>query len=50
MHADHDPRTRRELIRLGLDPYDPQYGKGKCHVCHSKKTSEESPGGWNVRD
>jgi 5-methylcytosine-specific restriction protein A len=46
-HADHHPRTRRELVRLGLNPHDPQYGRGLCHNCHSKNTAEQTPGGWH---
>lgn len=47
-HADHHPRDRDELVRLGLDANDPQYGRGLCHSCHSKVTAERQPGGWNV--
>lgn len=48
-HADHHPRDRRELVALGLNPNDPQYGRGLCHGHHSKHTSEAQPGGWNAR-
>lgn len=49
VHADHHPHGRDELIRLGLNPNDPQYGRGLCHSCHSKVTAEKQPGGWNIR-
>jgi 5-methylcytosine-specific restriction enzyme A len=48
-HADHWPRTKRDLRRLRLDEHDPQYGRGLCAPCHSKHTAAESPGGWNAR-
>lgn len=44
--ADHYPRTRRELARLGLDPHDPGYGRGLCRACHDRHTAATSPGGW----
>lgn len=47
--ADHWPRDRRELVRLGLDPNDPQYGRGLCKACHDQHTATEQPGGWNQR-
>lgn len=46
-HADHHPRSRRELVALSLDPNDPKYGRGVCHRCHSKRTAEDQPGGWH---
>jgi 5-methylcytosine-specific restriction protein A len=46
-HADHWPRDRRELAAAGLDPDDPQYGRGLCGPCHSSHTAAEQPGGWN---
>lgn len=46
--ADHFPRSRRELVRLGLDPNDPQYGRGLCTRCHSSETAKRQPGGWNA--
>lgn len=48
--ADHHPLERRELVDAGLDPNDPQYGRGMCPRCHDRKTSRTSPGGWNARD
>lgn len=46
--ADHYPRDRRELVRLGLNPNDPQYGRGLCASCHGIVTAEHQPGGWNA--
>jgi len=48
-HADHWPRDRTELVRLGLDPDDPQYGRGLCQPCHSSETAAHQPGGWHAR-
>jgi 5-methylcytosine-specific restriction protein A len=47
--ADHYPRSRRELEALGLDPNDPEYGRGLCASCHSRETARHQPGGWNIR-
>lgn len=47
--ADHHPRDRRELARLGLNPNDPRYGRGLCASCHGYHTSQAQPGGWNAR-
>lgn len=44
--ADHYPRSRRELAAAGLDPNDPQYGRGLCHPCHSSETAAHQPGGF----
>lgn len=44
--ADHYPHSRDELIELGLDPNDPQYGRGLCAPCHSSETARNQPGGW----
>lgn len=51
VHADHWPRGRDELLRLGLDPDDPQHGRGLCTSCHSKETAAnpDQRGGWNAR-
>lgn len=48
-HADHYPLDRRDLVRQGLDPNDPQYGRGLCHRCHSAETARLQPGGFNRR-
>lgn len=47
--ADHHPRSRRELVDLGLNPDDPQYGRGLCHSHHSQSTHVHQPGGWAAR-
>jgi 5-methylcytosine-specific restriction protein A len=44
--ADHWPRSRKELQAQGLDPDDPQYGRGLCKPCHSRETAKHQPGGW----
>ena len=49
VHADHYPIDRRTLELRGLDPDDPQYGRGLCARCHSRETAREQPGGWNAR-
>jgi 5-methylcytosine-specific restriction protein A len=46
-HADHWPLSRRELTEQGLDPNDPQHGRGLCPPCHSSETAANQPGGWN---
>lgn len=46
--ADHWPRDRRELVRLGLDADDPQYGRGICKACHDQHTAVAQPGGWHL--
>lgn len=45
--ADHYPHSRKELIELGLDPNDPQYGRGLCKPCHDSETAANQPGGWH---
>lgn len=47
--ADHYPTSRRALIDQGLDPNDPQYGRGLCKPCHDSETAKHQPGGWNNR-
>lgn len=44
--ADHYPRTRRELIDLGLDPNNPEHGRGLCAQHHNMHTAATSPGGF----
>lgn len=46
--ADHYPHSRRELIQLGLNPNDPQFGRGLCHQHHSIETAQHQPGGFNA--
>lgn len=48
VHADHWPLDRRTLTARGLDPDDPQHGRGLCGRCHSSHTAAEQPGGWNT--
>ena len=48
--ADHDPHERRDLVGMGLDPNDPQYGRGKCKRCHDARTARTSQGGFLQRD
>ncbi|MGW4802984.1 holin [Kitasatospora sp. NPDC004272] len=47
-HADHHPLSRRELAAQGLNPDDPQHGRGLCHGCHSRETAQHQPGGWHA--
>ncbi len=47
--ADHHPLSRRELEAQGLDPNDPERGRGLCKPCHDRETSTHQPGGWNQR-
>lgn len=47
--ADHHPRSRKELIALGMNPNDPRHGRGLCKKCHDRSTAREQPGGWNRR-
>jgi len=47
--ADHYPTERRDLVSAGLDPNDPQYGRGLCSSCHNRWTAKSSPGGWAAR-
>ena len=49
VHADHYPLSRAELVRRGMDPNDPQRGRGLCHRCHSSETARLQPGGWHQR-
>lgn len=46
--ADHHPLSRRDLVRLNLDPNDPKRGRGLCHDCHSGETAGNQPGGWHA--
>lgn len=47
VHADHWPLSRRDLVDRGLDPDDPDHGRGLCGPCHSSETAMHQPGGWN---
>lgn len=46
--ADHWPLSRRELVDRGLDPDDPQHGRGLCKRHHDRETARHQPGGWNA--
>lgn len=46
--ADHYPRSRKELEALGLNPDDPQHGRGLCKPCHDTETAAHQPGGWHA--
>ena len=48
VHADHWPLDRKALAAAGLDPNDPQHGRGLCGPCHSSETARHQPGGWNT--
>jgi 5-methylcytosine-specific restriction enzyme A len=45
--ADHHPLERRELVTRGLNPDDPDRGRGVCKRCHDRHTAESNPAGWN---
>lgn len=47
--ADHHPLSRRELVAQGMDPDNPNNGRGLCESCHNKSTAKLQPGGWNAR-
>lgn len=46
--ADHYPHERKDLIEMGLNPNDPQYGQGLCAPCHDSKTARTASG-WSDR-
>lgn len=48
--ADHWPTSRRQLVTQGLDPNDPQHGRGLCASCHGTETATNPTqrGGWNT--
>lgn len=46
--ADHHPLSRRQLLARGLDPNDPDRGRGLCEPCHNAETAQHQPGGWNA--
>lgn len=45
--ADHYPTSRRDLVAQGLNPNDPQYGRGLCADDHNSETAAHQPGGFN---
>jgi 5-methylcytosine-specific restriction protein A len=38
--ADHYPLSRRELVARGMNPNDPQHGRGLCKSHHSHDTAQ----------
>jgi 5-methylcytosine-specific restriction protein A len=38
--ADHHPLTRRELLAVGKNPNDPQYGRGLCTTCDHRQSGQ----------
>lgn len=44
--ADHYPLSRRDLVAQGLNPNDPDRGRGLCATCHNRETAQHQPGGW----
>lgn len=46
--ADHYPMERTELIDAGLNPNDPQHGRGLCTECHNRWTAQSHPAGWHT--
>jgi len=46
--ADHYPIERRDLIAQGLDPNDPDRGRGLCKGCHDTHTARTASG-WSTR-
>lgn len=48
-HADHYPRSLKDLQALGLNPYHARYGRGLCASHHSEATAQHQPGGWHAQ-
>ena len=48
--ADHHPISRRDIEAAGLNPDDPNHGRGLCKRCHDRETARNQPGGWNARN
>jgi 5-methylcytosine-specific restriction enzyme A len=48
--ADHWPLSRRQLVAQGMDPNDPQHGRGLCASDHGRETAANPAqrGGWNA--
>lgn len=46
--ADHYPHSRRALEEAGLNPNDPNRGRGLCKPCHDSETAHNQPGGFNA--
>lgn len=49
LHADHWPHTRDQLITMGANPNDPQWGRGLCPSCHSAETARHDGGYGNTK-
>ena len=47
VHADHWPRTRLELVRMGANPNDSRHGRGLCAPCHATHTATADGGYGN---
>lgn len=45
--ADHWPLSRRQLVARGLDPNDPDRGRGLCEPCDRTDKAQRQPGGWH---
>lgn len=46
--ADHYPRDRKTLVELGLNPNDPQHGRGLCATHHNQHTAATNPSGFRA--
>ncbi len=47
--ADHWPRSRRELVAMGVRDPDAEHRlRPLCAPCHGKETAASQPGGWNA--
>lgn len=44
--ADHWPLSRRQLLAHGLDPNDPDHGRGLCSWHHHSETARLQPAGY----
>lgn len=48
--ADHHPKSRRELLALGVpDPDADHLLRPLCARCHNRETAKHQPGGWHAR-
>lgn len=46
--ADHYPLSRKQLLDAGMDPNNPDAGRGLCATCHNRETAHHQPGGWHT--
>lgn len=47
---DHYPRSRKQLVRAGVDDPDAdQYLRPLCRRCHNRESGRNQPGGWNAQ-